>query len=49
LEEVFDAPIELIFVLHVQISIPHDTFKQHLREKFFQLQVGKMTIDETHA
>ncbi len=43
------APIEPIFVLHVHISIPHDTLKQHLQEKIFQLQVGKMTIDETHA
>ncbi len=36
----FDIPIEPISILHVKITIPPDTFKQHLLETFFQPKVG---------
>ncbi len=38
--------VEPIFVL-VLIVIPHDPFKEHMLKIFFQLEVGKMAIDET--
>jgi hypothetical protein len=37
----------LVFVIHVQIVIPCDTFKHHLPNFFFQLEVGEMEIDKT--
>lgn len=46
-EQVFDALIEPVFILLVQIIIPHDTFKQSLLETLFQLEVRKMTINQT--
>lgn len=45
-EHAHDVRIELIYVLHIQITIPHNTFKQHLQKTFFQLE-GEMVIDET--
>jgi hypothetical protein len=44
-----DQLVELVFILHVQIVIPPDIFKQHLPKIFFQAQIGEMEIDETHA
>jgi hypothetical protein len=41
--------VELIFILLVQITIPPDTFKQHLPYTFFQPKVGEMEIDKMHA
>jgi hypothetical protein len=32
----FDTLVKLVFVLHVQIVIPLDTFKHHLPKTFFQ-------------
>ncbi len=32
--------VESMFVLHVQITIPLNTFQQHLPETFFQPEVG---------
>jgi hypothetical protein len=43
----FNTHVELVFVLHVKIDIPLDTFKQHLLENFFQLEVEEMEIDKT--
>jgi hypothetical protein len=40
--------VKLVFILHVQIVIPPDIFKQHLPKIFFQPKIGKMEIDETH-
>ncbi len=36
----FDIPIELISIIHVQIAIPLHIFKQHLLKTFFQTKVG---------
>ncbi len=44
-----DIPVKPIFVLPIQIVIPLNTFKQHLLDTFFQLEVGKMEIDKMHA
>jgi hypothetical protein len=38
--------VELIFILHNEIIIHFDTFKQHLPNTLFQLEIGKMEIDE---
>jgi hypothetical protein len=52
-EHVLESPISSnihvkpIFVLLVKITIPLDTFRQHLPKTFFQLKVGKMEIDKT--
>jgi hypothetical protein len=45
----YDKPFKSIFILHVQIAIPPNTFKQHLPKIFFQPEVGKMEIKETLA
>jgi hypothetical protein len=39
--------IKPIYVQHVKIVIPPNTFQQHLPKTFFQLEVGKMEIDKT--
>jgi len=36
--------VELVFVLHVQIVIPLNTFKQHLLKIFFQPEVVEMEL-----
>ncbi len=45
----FNIPIKPIYVQHVKIVIPPNTFQQHLPKMFFQLEVGKMEIDKTFA
>ncbi len=44
-EQVFVVLVEPIYVLHVQITIFHGTFKQHLLKTFFQPKTKDMTID----
>ncbi len=44
-----NIPIKPIYVQHVKIVIPFNTFQQHLPKTFFQLEVGKMEIDKTIA
>jgi hypothetical protein len=38
--------VKLLFTLLVHITIPLDTFQQHLLEMFFQHEIGKMEIDK---
>jgi hypothetical protein len=38
-EQVLNAPIEPIFVLPIQIVIPHDTFMKHLQVNEFKIYV----------
>jgi hypothetical protein len=45
----FDIFVKLVLVRLVKITIPPDSFQQHLLETFFQLEVREMEIDETHA
>lgn len=49
IEQIPNVPIEPIFVLPIQIFIPHDTFKQHVLETFFQHKIGEIIINETSA
>jgi hypothetical protein len=42
-------PIKPMFIQHVKIAIPPDTFQQHLLKTFFQLEVGEMEINEMLA
>jgi hypothetical protein len=42
-----NIPIKPIYVQHIKIVIPLNTFQQHLPKTFFQLEVGEMEIDET--
>jgi hypothetical protein len=42
-----NIPIKPILVRPIKITIPPNTFQQHLLKTFFQLKVGKMEIDET--
>jgi hypothetical protein len=44
-----NIPIKPIYVQHVKIVIPPNTFQQHVPKTFFQLEVGKMEIDKTPA
>ncbi len=44
-----DQHVELVSILHVQIVIPPNIFKQHLPKIFFQPKIGEMEIDEMHA
>ncbi len=44
-----NIPIKPIYVQHVKIVIPPNTFQQHLLKTYFQLEVGKMEIDKTFA
>jgi hypothetical protein len=39
-EQVLNAPIEPIFVLPIQITIPHDTFMKHLQVNKFKIWTG---------
>ncbi len=45
----FDIPIKPILVQPVKISIPPNTFQQHLPKMLFQLEVGEMEIHEMPA
>ncbi len=42
-----DIPVKSMHVQPIKIAISPNTFQQHLLETFFQLEVGKMEIDET--
>jgi hypothetical protein len=42
----FDKPIKPISILLIQITIPPETFKQHLLKTFFQLETKEMEIDK---
>jgi hypothetical protein len=46
-EPIPKQPIELMWVLAINLVIPPDTIKQHLLETFFHPEVGEMIIDET--
>jgi hypothetical protein len=41
--------VKPIFVLHIKIDTPFDTFKQNLLKSFFQLEVEEMEINKTLA
>jgi hypothetical protein len=43
----YDKPVKSIFILHVQIAMPPNIFKQHLPKIFFQPKVREMGIEET--
>ncbi len=45
----FSILVKLVLVWLVKITIPPNTFQQHLLQTFFQLEVGEMEIDETFA
>ncbi len=47
LPTLFDKHVKLVFVLPIQIAMPHDTFKQHLPKTFFQPEMGEIAIDKT--
>ncbi len=42
----FHILIKLVFVQSIKITIPPNTFQQHLPKMFFQHEVGEMEIDE---
>jgi hypothetical protein len=41
-----NIPIKPMLVRPVKITIPLDTFQQHLPETFFQPKIGEMDIDK---